>query len=465
MSLAKTGARNYAGLLADIAELHTRRSPRSHRLAQESKRYLVDGGSHTLRLVQPFAPRIVAARGARVRDEDGHDILDFWQGHLGNVLGHNPELVTAELARALGDRFGLQTGCSDRLESEVAQLLCHQTGAERVRFTTSGTLANTYAVMLAQAWTGRDRVMKVGGGWHGAHPHGLKGVHYREGFAHAESEGLPREVLDRVIVTGFNDLERLGDDFRRYGDRLACFTVEPMLGAGGMIPATREYLRAARELADHHGALLVFDEVITGFRFRAGDAGRLYGVRPDLMVFGKAIGGGMPVAAVAGRADLLELAGRASRRVAFSGGTYSSHPGSLLAARAALRHLVERAGEIYPQLARIGAELRSAIESAFAEEGMLVRCTGHHDEVLGGSSLFFLHFPYREDTVIDSPDVAFDPAQCDVELGRDVLEGALLLEDVLLIHAHGAASTAHAAADVGAMAEACRRAARRIKAA
>ena len=368
MSLAESRAKGYADLLAEIAELHARRSPRSHQLDQEARRYLVDGGSHTLRLVRPLPPRIVAARGAWMRDEDGHDILDFWQGHLGNVLGTNPELVTAELAHALAGGSGLQTGAVDRLEMEVAELLCRQTGAERVRFTTSGTLANVYAVMLAQAWTGRDLVMKVGGGWHGGHPQGLKGVHYRDGFDHPDSAGIPREILDRLVVTRFNDPERLGEDFRRHGDRLACFTVEPMLGAGGMIPASREYLRTARELADQHGVLLVFDEVITGFRFRAGDAGRMFGVRPDLMVFGKAIGGGMPVAALAGRADVLEQAGRGGR-VAFSGGTYSCHPASLLAARTALRHLVEKSDEIYPHLGRIGAELRREIESAFAAEG------------------------------------------------------------------------------------------------
>jgi len=162
--------RDYTQLLAELAEAYIRHSPKSAALNERAKQYLVDGGSHALRLIQPFPPRIVAARGAWLKDEDGHDILDFWQGHLANVLGHNPEIITSALARAFAEGFGLQTGFADRLQVETAEILCRRTGAERVRFTTSGSLATMYAILLARAFTGRDLVMKVGGGWHGAQP-------------------------------------------------------------------------------------------------------------------------------------------------------------------------------------------------------------------------------------------------------------------------------------------------------
>ena len=132
---------DHTSLIADLSAEHARRSPKSAALNERAKRPLVDGGSHALRLMEPFPPRIATAHGAWLTDEDGHRILDFWQGHFANVLGHNPEVVTAELARAFEVRFGLQTGFTDRLQAEAAEILCQQTGAERVRFTTSGTLA------------------------------------------------------------------------------------------------------------------------------------------------------------------------------------------------------------------------------------------------------------------------------------------------------------------------------------
>jgi glutamate-1-semialdehyde 2,1-aminomutase len=457
--------RDYTPLLAELAEAYSRYAPKSAALHEQAKKFLVDGGSHTLRLIQPFPPRIVAAQGAWIKDEDGHDILDFWQGHLANVLGHNPEIVTSALARAFEGGFGLQTGFVDQLQAEVAEILCRQTGAERVRFTTSGALASMYAILLSRAFTGRNVVMKVGGGWHGAQPWGLKGVGFSDGYQQVDSAGLPPAVTDQVIVTRFNDPGMLHQHFEEYGDRVACFIVEPFICAGGTMPASLEYLRTARQLTSQYGAVLIFDEVVSGFRFRAGDAGALYGVRPDLAAFGKAIGGGMPVSAVAGRADIMGLVGQAEGwRVKFSGGTYSAHPASLLAARTLMTYLVEHEGQVYPRLAELGEKMRQTLEAAFSEEGIYARCTGHGNEALPGSSLSWVHFPYQDDVQLDKPDAVFDPSVCDVALSRTVLGPALLLEDVCIIKGHGAASAAHTEADLDFLGDACRRVARRVKA-
>jgi len=459
--------RDYSKLLAEIAFELAERSPRSAELNRDAKANLVDGGSHTLRLMEPFAPRIVAARGGRVTDEDGHDILDFWQGHLANILGHNPEVVTAELARALDDGFGLQSGMVDRLQNEVAEILCRQTGAEQVRLTTSGTLANMYGVILSRAFTGRGRVMKVGGGWQGGHPWGLKGSFFDAaggGFGGVDSAGIPAALTDEVIVTSFNDPERLRDDFKRHGDQLACFVVEPLLGAGGLIPATREYLELARELTQRCGAMLVFDEVVNGFRFHAGSLGSLFGIEPDLAIYGKAIGGGMPVAALAGGTDVMAQAGRDQRcRVFFSGGTYCAHPASLLAAKKYMTHLIDHEADIYPRLGELGKKMRDAMVRGFSDEGVPASSTGSSDELPFGSSLGAVHFPYDEDTVIDRPELVHDPEVCDVALRDQVLGPALLLDDVHLVHGHGAAATAHTEKDMEQLEEACRKVARRIK--
>lgn len=461
--------REYARLMADLAESYAQHSPRSAALNERAKKFLLDGGNHAIRLIQPFPPRIVSAQGAWLKDEDGHDILDFWQGHLANILGHNPEVVTSVLARAFQDRLGLQTGLLDRLQVEAAEILCQRTGAERARFTTSGTLATMYAILLSRAFTGRDMVMKVGGGWHGAHPWGLKGVGFEAqsgiGFQHVDTEGLPSTLIDAVVVTSFNDPDMLRDHFRQYGDRLACFIVEPFVGAGGLIPGTREYLQAARELTHQYGVVLIFDEVIAGFRFRAGNVGALYGVQPDLAAFGKIMGGGMPVSAVAGRADIMGLVERDSDcKVKFSGGTYSAHPASLLAAKTLMTYLVDHEEEIYPRLAELGEKARRTVEAAFAEEGFFARCTGYGNESLPGSSMFTFHLPYDENAQFSRPEDVFDPSVCDVALTREASQLALLLEDVHVIRGHGAVSTAHTEADIDFLGEACRRAARRFKA-
>jgi glutamate-1-semialdehyde 2,1-aminomutase len=462
-------SRNHTRLLAQLREDYANFSPKSGAIQKIAVQYLVDGGSHQLRLMHPFPPRIVAARGAYLTDEDGHHILDFWQGHLGNLLGHNPKFITDVLARSFADGFGLHTGFTDRLQAETAALLCRQTGSERVRFTTSGSLATMYAIMLSRSFTGRAQVLKIAGGWHGGQPWGLKGVNYHEGdgqgFLSVESEGLSSSLSGEVTITGFNDTEGLREYFRQYGDRLSCFIVEPFLGAGGIMTATREFLETARELTQKHGALLIFDEVICGFRFRAGNLGALYRITPDLSVFGKIVGGGMPVAAVTGRADVLGLAGSSGGgRVKFSGGTFSAHPASMLAAKTAIEYLVEHEAEIYPRLAVLGERMRPVMEAAFCDEGIYARCSGYGNDVVRGSSLAYLHFPYSADTVPDRPERMFDPSLCDVELTKHVLQLALLLENVYLVHGHGALSTAHTDEDLTFLDQACRRVAHRIKA-
>jgi glutamate-1-semialdehyde 2,1-aminomutase len=455
--------RDYTRLLAEMDTAYAQHAPKSAALNTRAKRVAVDGGHHTLRLLEPFPPRIVSARGAWLRDEDGNRILDFWQGHFANVLGHNPDVLTRTLSEALAGGWGLLTGMTDAVQIEAAELLCRQTGAERVRFTTSGSLATMYAVLLARAYTGRNLVLKVGGGWHGAQPWGLKGVGFRQGFQQADSEGLPAVLTEEVLVTRFNDTAALQGVFRQQGDHIACFIVEPFIGAGGFIPAHLEYLREARRLTAHHGALLIFDEVIAGFRFRAGNAGALYGVQPDLATFGKAMGGGMPVSAVAGRAEILDLVSQHQNRVKFSGGTYAAHPLAMLAAKTMMAYLVEHEAEIYPRLARLGEQARHVLEESFAAEGIYARCTGYGNEALRGSSLATVRFPYDPERALESPDDVRNPEICDDFLSEHVLRLALLLEDVHTVHGLGGLSTEHTEEDIAFLGEAAQRAARRIR--
>ena len=455
--------RDYTRLMSHFADEHAKRSPQSAALHERASKSMVDGGSNTLRLLHPFSPRLIQAHGAWIQDEDAHRILDFWQGHHANILGHNPEVVTRALAEFFGSGVGLQTGFTDRLQIEVAEIICRQTGAERVRFTTTGALATMNAIILARAFTGRDLIMKVGGGWHGGQPWGLKGVGYHDGFAGPDSAGVPASVNDKIIITNYNNTEKLKDHFRQYGDQLACFIVEPVIGGGGLMPAQKEYLQTARALTQQYGAVLICDEVISGFRFRAGNVAALYGVQPDLTTLGKVIGGGMPVAAVAGRMDILRLAGKGGT-VKFEGGTYAAHPVSMLAGKILLQHLIEHETVIYPQLYATAAQLRDIVTKAFAAENIYVRFAGDHNRDLPGNSLHMLLFPFKEGGELNTPEEVRNPAVCDLMLSEKVLQSGLLLENVFTVHGLGSNSAAHTETDLQFLGEACKQFARRLKA-
>jgi len=456
--------RDHDQFLNELSKKYSGYSPKSESLNNRAKESMVDGGSHSLRLMKPFPPRIKTSRGAYIYDEDDHEIIDFWQGHFGNILGHNPLIITQALQNFFADGNGLQCGFADEMQIEAAEVLCRQTGSERVRFTTSGSLATMYAIMLARAYTKRELVMKVAGGWHGAHPWGLKGVKFDSaaGYNHLEGEGTPPYIGDQVIQTCFNDCEMLNAHFREYGDRLACFITEPVVGNGGFIPGTREYLQTARKLCDQYGVVLVFDEVIAGFRFRAGSVSKLYGVQPDLSTFGKIIGGGMPVAAVGGKKEILEMAGSSTGlRVRFSGGTYAGHPACMLAAKTMMTYLVENEDLVYTRIAALGKIARQNFIEAFKSEGIYARSTGYNTD-LPDSSLFILHFPYNPETRLNKPEDANDPSLCDLTLRKEVVKLGLLLHNVNMTEGKGAVSFAHTEADLEKVTDACKELARTI---
>lgn len=454
---------DHSHLVARLYEEYEKAFPASAALHHRASTRLFDSGSHLLRLFQPFPFRIESAQGAWVTDVDGHRILDFWQGHYANILGHNPPMITERLASSLAHGYGLQSGLPDRWQIEAAEILCERTGAERVRFTTSGSLATMYAVLLARAFTGRDLVLKAGGGWHGAQPWALRGITYGpKAYDGIESEGLPKSIPGEVSVTRYNDPEDLRDHFRREGDRIACFLVEPWLGSGGFIAATPEYLRTARDLTHRYGALLILDEIISGFRFRAGDLGAMYGVKPDLATFGKIIGGGMPTAAVVGREEVMRLCSRSGgRRVRFDGGTYSAHPASMIATVTMLKYLIKHEAEIYPRIGAVGERIRRGVERVFAEHGILARCTGYGNELVPNSSLAMVHFPTKDEKILH-PEQVNNPECCDIVRREQVLKIGLLLENVNVVHGLGAVSMAHGDEEVEHLLEACDRVAARM---
>lgn len=459
----------YERLIARLETIYRKKTKRSFALYKQAEQVMIKGGSHNLRLWRPYPFIMAEAHGPRVLDVDGNAYIDYWQGHYANILGHNPAALKRELAGFDPEHGSLHTGFEGESQIRLAETLLRQLGYAdfKVRFTTSGTLATMYAVMLAEAATGRDLVLKVGGGWHGASPYLLKGVKFAPGagFVRPESAGVPADLLRRTLVTRFGDAEGLTRILRAKGNKIACFILEPFLGVGGFLPASREYLELVRDLTRRHGVLLILDEIISGFRFCPSGLQTLYGIEPDLATFGKLIGGGHAVSAVAGRAKILEGKRRGSTgpaKVLFEGGTFSAHPQYMRAGTVMLRHLVKEAADVYPKLARTGDILRTRIEGAFRSAGIEAVCTGRGNEAVPGSSLFQVNFPKTKKPLRTAEDL-WDPTRSDVRLKEDVLKLALLTEGVHVVHGGGAVSTAHEDAQIEETVEAYERVARLFK--
>ena len=456
-------------LRGHLVKEYRKKTAKSRAAFRRAEKVMIEGGSHTIRLWRPYPFFAASAEGPAVRDVDGNAYIDYWQGHYANILGHNPRLIRREIASCLG-RGALHTGFEAGHQIELAETLVRQVGGTdaKVRFTTSGTLAAMYAVMLAQGLTGRDLVLKIGGGWHGASPYLLKGVkfHAGEGFEGRESAGLLDDIVRRTLVTRFNDCDDLRRIISENGDRIACFIVEPFLGVGGFLPAARDYLELARSLTAKHGIILVFDEIISGFRFCPSGLQTLYGIRPDLTALGKIIGGGHAVAAVIGPSKIMEGCERergGRGRVMFEGGTFSSHSEYMKAGLIMLGYLVAHPASVYPRLARAGDKLRRGIERAFAKEGIAAQCTGDGNDVVPGSSLFMVHFPRGNGTACDRPEVIHDERRMDLALREEILKLALLVHGVNVVHGGGAVSAAHRERDIDATVAAYGEAARLFK--
>jgi glutamate-1-semialdehyde 2,1-aminomutase len=314
-------------------------------------------------------PPLVLGRGdgAYVWDADGRRYLDLIGGWGPAILGHGHPTVVEAVRDAVTNGFAL--GATHPLEIELGRLISERMPTiERLRFTSSGTEAVMSALRVARAATGRDLVVKFAGAYHG-HSDGLL-AEAGSGLATQAipgSAGVPDQVAALTIVLPWNDEAAVSAAFEAYAGRIAAVVAEPVIANAGVIPPQPGFLEELREVTRAHGALLVFDEVITGFRLGRGGAQERYGIRPDLTTLGKVIGGGMPIGAYGGRADLMDLVAPAGP--VYQAGTLSGHPLSMAAGIATLRELDAAA---YERLERIGLALEVGLRDAAARTGASV---------------------------------------------------------------------------------------------
>jgi len=440
----------------DIYETYRLLTPTSESLHQKALGLFPGGVSHNIRGFSPHPVYPTRASGARITDADGRTYIDLWMGHYSLILGHAFPDVAQELTSAL--QLGWHWGMPSEAQVELAKRL-RQTvpSMEEMRFCTTGTEATMYAVRLARGFTRKPWVLKVAGGWHGASTDLSFAV--RAPFAGAEGPGLRSPEEQGVDLLWFNDIEASLRVVESHRGQIAGIIVEPVLGSGGFLPARPDYLRFLRQICDREGAVLIFDEIITGFRFRYGTLAEEYGVRPDLTALGKIVGGGLPIGVYGGRREILETANPLAakgpdRPVLVGGGTFSCNPLAMTAALATLRALETRGESWYSGLGQRGEALRKGIEERFAAAGVPAVCTGK-------GSLFMTHLLRGEDREIDSP--AGLAAKTRPAIRDRELRIALLNRGVFAVQGGGALSEAHREPEIAEILGAYEDAARTVK--
>ena len=308
---------------------------------------------------------ITRARGAQIEDADGNSYIDYVMSWGPLIHGHAPKGLLKALiqAAARGTSFGAPTELETRLGQRVATLM---PSMERVRFVSSGTEAAMSAVRVARAATKRDRIVKFEGCYHGHADSFL--VQAGSGaltLGVPTSPGVPAAAAADTLLARYNDLASVEALLERHAQQVAAIFVEPIAGNMGVVPPRDGFLQGLRDLCDRHGALLVFDEVISGFRAAAGGAQQLFRVKPDLTCLGKIIGGGLPVGAYGGRADVMSLVAPAGP--VYQAGTLSGNP---LAMTAGLWSLSELSPKLYRHLSKLGAQLAGGLADAARQAGV-----------------------------------------------------------------------------------------------
>ena len=351
---------------------------------REAQRYLVGGVNSPVRSFRAVGGRpffVDRGQGAYLWDVEGHRYLDYVCSWGALILGHRPPEILKAVEKALerGTTFGTPTPWEAALAKEISRAV---PSMEQIRFVSSGTEAVMSAVRLARAATGRRKILKFDGAYHGH----LDALLTKAGSGMATlglpaSPGIPKQITQDTITVSFNDVEVLEKAIRRYRNEFACVLAEPILANVGVVPPRDGFLQRLRQLTKENRILLIFDEVITGFRVAYGGAQERYCVKPDITVLGKVIGGGFPIGAYGAGRRLMQLV--APVGPVYQAGTLAGHPVAMAAGLATLQVLQKP--KIYPQLERTGARLRRELLHVSAKAGIPLVT----NQVGGLMSLFF----------------------------------------------------------------------------
>lgn len=400
-----------------LVDAYVARTPTSARLAERARAVMPGGDTRTIAYHPPYPLTIASGQGCRMTDVDGNDYIDLISNYTSLIHGHaHPEIVQAvaeQLPKGTNYATSLevQTRLAEILTSRVATL-------NKVRFTNSGTEATMNAVRAARAFTGRDLIVKMEGGYHGSYDDFEVSVHpdlTLAGPADApvgvmDTRGVPKSTLHDVVVTPFNDVDALCRTMDHHGQLTAAVIVEPVMGAAGVIPADPDFLEAVQRLCREHGALFVADEVMS-FRLDEGGYQAVLRVQPDLTTFAKIIGGGFPVGAFGGRDEVMAMFDPSQPGRVNQSGTFNGNAVTMVAGVAAMELLT--ASDI-ARINALGDRLRDGLVATLADNGIAAFGTGH-------GSMVGVH-------LVDGPVRTYrDSAAGDPDLKRQ-LHTAMLLE-------------------------------------
>ena len=347
---------------------------KSAKLFAEAQQYIpggVNSPARAFKAVEMDPPFVIRGNGSKLYDEDGNEYIDYVQSFGPLILGHRHPKVIAALQECL--EIGTSFGAPTALETEMAKLVVDMVpSVEMVRMVNSGTEATMSALRVARGYTQRDKIVKFAGNYHGHADHLLiKAGSGALTLGVPTSPGVPQSIAQNTITAPYNNLETLKEIFAAEGDSIAAVILEPVAGNMGCVPPQPGFLEGVRKLTKEYGSLLIFDEVMTGFRVSLGGAQQYYNVDPDLTCLGKVIGGGLPVGAYGGKREIMEQV--APVGPVYQAGTLSGNPLAMTAGLATLKALKEPG--VFEEIEQKAAKLCEGLKAAAEEEGIAVKTT------------------------------------------------------------------------------------------
>ncbi len=385
----------------DYISEYKKKTRTSAKLFSKSAKLHVNGVSHNIRFYEPYPFVVKSSLGKNLIDVDNNKFTDYWMGHWSLILGHGPKSVKESLKKQIEKNW--MYGTINEQTIRLSELISKAVPvAEKIRYVTSGTEATMYAVRLARSVTGRKVIAKIDGGWHGYTSDLLKTVNWP--FSESESSGIIND--EKIISIPYNDLQGSLKILKKHAKNLAGVIIELVLGGGGCIPATKEYLKGIQEFVHKNKSLFILDEIVTGFRFRFGCLYPTMKLDPDIVTLGKIVGGGMAIGVMCGKKEIMEFADttgkKKSERSYVGGGTFSANPASMVAGYTTLNHLKSKKS-VYSKINSLGEYARKEIGKVF--DGKVA--------ITGKGSLFMTHFLKGNITEITNSAQA---AKCDSQM-------------------------------------------------
>ena len=383
----------------------------SEDLFNEAKKFLPGGVNSPVRAYKPYPFFAERAEGSRIYDVDGNSYIDYCLAYGPLVLGHADPNIIGEVSKQIerGTAYGVPTENEIKLAKQVVKRVpC----ADMVRFMNSGTEATMSAIRLARAATGRNKIVKFEGSYHGAHDYVL--VKSGSGAAGLpDSPGVPEDTTRNTVLAPFNDEDAVAELIESEKDEIAAIIVEPVMGNIGCIPPKERYLEFLRKITSENDIILIFDEVITGFRIAEGGAQDYFGVTPDLVTFGKILGGGFPMGALAGKRELMEMIAPSGN--VYQAGTFNGNPVSI---KAGLTMLKQLDSNFYTTMNSKGQKLRKGLADVLENNDL-------NFHVAGLSSMFQIYF--KEGDVLDYKGAKAADTQGFTTYFHKLLEGGVFI--------------------------------------